>query len=71
MRLMHYNIDTENEDLVQIDCDGRWTVPPDCGAWITLVRFDYPNTQTCSVRVSHNDLVKIRDQINAIIGNEK
>lgn len=76
MRLMHYNIDTEKEDLVQIDCDGRWTVPPNCGAWITFVRFDPPDTeegdvkiQQCSLRVTHNDLVKIRDQINVILGD--
>ncbi|NDD55130.1 hypothetical protein EBZ39_14920 [bacterium] len=64
-----YNIDTENDDLIQIDIDGSWTVEKGETAMFCIVRMEYPSTKQCTIGVTHKDLVQIRDTINRILGD--
>lgn len=66
-----YNIDTTNNDLVQIDLNDDWTIQEGEEALLTLVRFETPESKRCTLIVNKKDLTKLRDTLNQVLNDEK
>lgn len=65
--MKRHNIDTENDDLIQIDLNDTWNIQDGEEALLTLVRFDHPNTKQVTLIVKKNDLIKLRDRLNMVL----
>lgn len=64
--LKRYNIDTENDDLVQIDLQGdSWVVNENEKVLFTIISFSKGEKVTISIGMK--DLEKIRSTINNVL----
>jgi len=62
-----YNIETDNNDLIQIDLKDSWNLQNKEKALFTIIGFNYPKTNKCIIQVSRKDLETLRDKINQIL----
>ena len=68
--MYRYNIDTTNEDLIQIDLNDSWTISDGETALLTIVRFESPKDKNLSLIVDKKDLLSLRDSLNKILENK-
>ena len=68
--MYRYNIDTTNEDLIQIDLNDSWTISDGETALLTLVRFENPKDKNLSLIICKKDLLSLRDSLNKILENK-
>ena len=68
--MYRYNIDTANEDLIQIDLNDSWTISDGETALLTIVRFESPKDKNLSLIVDKKDLLSLRDSLNKILENK-